>query len=438
MSMPLPISPGTESPSPVRVSEEAQFMPAAMVQAPSTPDPAALPGLSHLQERFGETISRVLAGGRISDIHFVGDANAWVVRAGVLEQTDVFVKNAELQIWADLLAAGRGGAHELLRGEAGALNAGAEVTLPDMGKTRLRVIFRRQLNGTGVTIRLIPASPPRLADDIFARNPIPAIVIETALRANAGIMLFCGPTGSGKTMMMSALLAEVNHTQPKHIYTIEDPIEFVHRPVESLITQREVGDHTDSFASALKASMRSKPDIILVGELLDLQTVRVAIEAANKGHLVMTTTHASSAEEALSSLVGQFPGNEQEQVALLLSQALRTVVVQRLVPLNAQSAGVVPVREVLVSNTAIAANVRTQEFRQITGNLKLTSGMFTLEDDLATLVAMGQITEETARSVALRDKEMSHRLDFIAQNPEQRAKFASRWTADAWQRVGAG
>lgn len=355
----------------------------------------------------------------VSDVHFIGGDAVWPVQFGRPVKSVQTVSNQDILGWAEIFGHARGGANALINSPKGSLEAMAIV-----GRRRLRMAFRRQITGFGLTLRVVPEEPPRLSDALFMDNPVPEALKQLALTAPAGLILACGPTGSGKSTMLAALLAEVNHLQHKHIYTIEDPIEFVHKTEMSIITQREVGIHTESFVQALRDSMRSRPNIILVGELLDLETIRVAIEAANKGHLVFATSHAASAEEAVSSIVAKFPGDEQNHVATSFSQVLRAAVVQRLVP--TVSKRLVPARELLLNTTPIATKIRDTNFTSISQALAPTEGMWRVEKDLAALWAQDLIDRDTALANCNDTKMMEQELEYARKNKAEVAK-AAHW-----------
>lgn len=374
------------------------------------------------RQRFTQMLGHLLQPG-VSDIHYEGSRVAWPVVFGVPTKSNVTVSDGDIYAWAETFGQNRGGGRALIEGASGTIECMGVVAIRER-KIRLRMTFRRQEQGLGLSVRIVPEKPPRLTDPVFRDNPIPDALVSLTLNAPAGLILFCGPTGSGKTTMNAALLAEVNATQQKHIYTVEDPIEFVHTSDRSVVSQREIGQHADTFPRALKTSLRSRPNIILVGELLDLETVRVAIEAANKGHLVFATSHASSASEAISSLVSQFPGGEQNQVATALSQALRAVVVQRLV--RTKDRRVVPAREMLLNSVAIAAKIRDANYSALTQMLKLTDGMWTFEDDLAALWAQGRIDEATARQFCNDRDSLDQKLSYASRNIEEVASLSNR------------
>lgn len=367
---------------------------------------------------FEAKLRRLNAEG-VSDIHFVGGDVASPVQHGRPLKSTIDVTDDDILAWADLFGQDHGGKARLQEHESGSLGCVAVVGPPG-AQLRLRMAFRRQASGLALTVRFVPEVPPRLGDALFQRNPVPTSLIEIALNTPAGLILICGPAGSGKSTMNAALLREVNQTQSKHIYTIEDPIEFVHKPRMSIITQREIGVHTDTFVHALRDSLRSLPNIILVGELVDLETVRVAIEAANKGHLVFATSHASSAEEAVSSLISQFPGSEQAQVATTLSQGLKAVMVQRLIP--TVDGKRVPARELLLNTTAVSSKIRENKATQLSQALKPTDGMWSLEDDLQMLWAQDQIDEATARRYCNDRSVLSQKLNYAKEHKAEVAQ----------------
>lgn len=355
-----------------------------------------------------EHIVGVAAAMGVSDIHVVGDSPLRVQKSGSIVTIDgIYVTNQELLQFAELYGKMRGGAHELEHGRKGTVECMTQV-----GDIRLRMTYLREVHGFGCTARIVPGDPPSIHGSVFEDNPIPERLVDIAMNTRGGGLVIAeGPTGSGKTTLIAALLNEVNFNLDRHIYTIEDPIEFLHTSRRSLVTQREVGEHAESIPGALRTSLRYKPHIILVGELLDLETVRGAIEAANKGHLIFATSHASSADEGVSALVNQFPGSEQKQIQVALSQALKAVVVQRLIP--RVGGGLVPARELLLNDTAVASKIREGQFQQIAQALKPDKGMFKFENDLAILIRKGLVTLEDARQFANDPKELEAQLEVL-------------------------
>ena len=220
-------------------------------------------------------------------------------------------------------------------------------------------------------------------------------------------MLVTGPTGSGKSTTLCALVDLVNRMRSDHIITIEDPIEFVHENKKCLITQRQVGVHTESFKSALRAALREDPDIILVGEMRDLETVAIAIETAETGHLVFGTLHTTTAASTVDRIIDQFPADRQAQIRVMLSESLKGVVSQTLC--KRLGGGRVAAREVLLSTPAIANLIREGKTFQIQSMLQTGSaaGMLTMENSLKVLVEKGYVSFEDALEYCFDQKEMA-------------------------------
>jgi twitching motility protein PilT len=272
------------------------------------------------------------------------------------------------------------------------------------GVARFRVNLFRDHHGMGAVFRLIPSKvltleqlglPPVLKD--FCEMP-------------KGLVLVTGPTGCGKSSTLAAMIDFIKKTRQTHIVTIEDPIEFVHDSGVSLVTQREVGGHTASFSRALKAALREDPDIILVGEMRDLETISLALEAANTGHLVLATLHTNSAIGAVDRIVDMFPGDQQPQVRTALSEVLRGVVAQTLC--KKVDGGRMAVLEVLVANMAAANLIREDKTVQITSIMQANKamGMSTLNDELGTLIEARKITMEEGLSKAVDKEDLRRRF----------------------------
>lgn len=300
--------------------------------------------------------------------------------------------------------------HAQLRGPDGACDGA--VTLGDL---RVRCAFRRQQGGLALTARILPLRPTPLHE-----LDVPGHIVDLIHRP-AGLVIVSGPTGAGKSTLLAALVDEVNRNQARHVLTIEEPVEFLHPQGRSRISQREVGTDVASFSAALRAALRARPDIVVVGEMRDAETARAALEAATKGQLVLTTSHASSATDALEGLVALFPGDEQAAAAGRLASVLQAVIVQRLVP-DVTGTKVVPVRELLLHTAGIAAHVRSMSFSQIYNALVHSEegpGMFRLEDDLAMKVAEKRISVETAMQVANHRRQLRDLLDRTARRGGQ-------------------
>jgi twitching motility protein PilT len=272
------------------------------------------------------------------------------------------------------------------------------------GVARFRVNLFRDHHGTGAVFRLIPSRVLTLEQ--LGLPP----VLKNFCEMPKGLVLVTGPTGSGKSSTLAAMIDFIKKTRRTHIVTIEDPIEFVHDSGVSLITQREVGGHTTSFARALKAALREDPDIILVGEMRDLETIALALEAANTGHLVLATLHTNSAIGAVDRIVDMFPGDQQPQVRTALSEVLRGVVAQTLC--KKTDGGRMAVLEVLVVNMAAANLIREDKTVQITSIMQANKaiGMSTLNDELGSLIEARKITMEEGLSKAVDKDDLLRRF----------------------------
>jgi twitching motility protein PilT len=275
-------------------------------------------------------------------------------------------------------------------------------SLSDMA--RFRVNLYRDRMGTSAAFRLIPSKV--LSLEQLGLPP----VLKTFCEMPKGLVLVTGPTGSGKSTTLAAMVDHIKNTRKSHIITIEDPIEFVHESGACLVTQRDVGDHTVSFAQGLKAAMREDPDVVLVGELRDLETISMALETANTGHLVLGTLHTNTAVSTVDRIVDQFPAGQQSQIRNVLADVLRGVVTQTL--LRKAGGGRMAVLEILVVNFAVANLIRESKTVQIP-NVMLTGrkqGMALLNDELARLVEEKKVAFEEALAAAVDKKDLQLRF----------------------------
>jgi twitching motility protein PilT len=225
--------------------------------------------------------------------------------------------------------------------------------------------------------------------------------VADLVQFNHGLVLITGPTGSGKSTTLCALIEHINQTQQRHIITLEDPIEFLFTRKDSVVHQREVGHHVDSFATGLRAALREDPDIILVGEMRDKETIQAAITAAETGHLVLSSLHCGSAAQAVDRMIDIFDENQQNQVRLQLSDVLRAVVTQRLIR-NASGIGRVPAVEIMRINPAISNLIREKKSHMMTNQIQTGrgEGMLPFDTSLVQLVRSRHITVESALSMA--------------------------------------
>jgi twitching motility protein PilT len=273
------------------------------------------------------------------------------------------------------------------------------------GRARFRVNAYYQRTAIGAAFRLIPFEMPSI-DELG----LPAVLHDLAKKPR-GIVLVTGPTGSGKSTSLAAVIDEINQTREDHILTIEDPIEFLHGHKKCMVNQRELGSDAQSFGMALKAALRQDPDVILVGEMRDLETIHTALTAAETGHLVFATLHTQDAPQTVDRIIDVFPAEQQGQVRVQLGVALQGVVTQQLLP-TADGAGRVAACEVLVPTPAIRNLIREGKTHQIYSSMQTGSahGMQTMDGALATLVRQGKITRQLAEARSSTPEELKRLL----------------------------
>ena len=274
------------------------------------------------------------------------------------------------------------------------------------GVGRFRVNVSLQRGTVAAALRPIPHEMPE-----FDTLGIPdAVKAFTDLRR--GLVLVTGPTGSGKSTTLASLIDIINRTKPMHIVTVEDPIEFLHDHKRSIITQREIGEDTDSFAEALRRVLRQDPDVILVGELRYLETISTALTAAETGHLVFATLHTQDAPQTIDRVIDVFPTNQQEQIRVMLAATLEGVVTQQLI-VTADGTGRVPCSEVLVCTSAIRNLIRQSKTHQIYSIMQVGAsfGMQTMDQGLAALVKQGVISEAIAYDRSSNEEDLRNHLN---------------------------
>lgn len=256
---------------------------------------------------------------------------------------------------------------------------------------RFRVNAFKQRHGATLVMRVIKLNPPKLGDLNLPQS------IAKILNLQEGLVLVTGPTGSGKSTTLAALINEINHREELHIITIEDPVEYMHSPAKCIINQREVGQDSETYSSALKSALREDPDIILMGEIRDLESMSIALRAAETGHLVFSTLHTESAAKTIDRLIDMFPVERQKQALNQLSTTLKAVISQRLLP-RSDRPGRIGAFEIMFVNTAIANLIREDKIPQIEQMISLNqqTGMITRKLSIENLLKRGLISKETA------------------------------------------
>jgi twitching motility protein PilT len=346
-----------------------------------------------------ERLLRAMVAEGASDLHLAGGQHPrWRVDGDMREITDVppLAADAVLALLGPALPARN------QREFASSNDTDFAHSIP--GLARFRVNLFRDSGGVGAVFRHIPGSIIGLEQ--LGMPP----VVATFCDLPKGLVLVTGPTGSGKSTTLAAMVDRINSIRPVHIVTIEDPVEFLHASRRAMVNQREVGPHTDSFARALRAALREDPDIVLVGEMRDVETVTMTLEAANTGHLVLATLHTSTAVSTVERIVDLFPPEQQSGIRATLADVLKGVVCQNL--LRRQGGGRVAALEILVVNNAVGNLIREAKTHQVVSTMQTgkAAGNQLLNDSLAALVNAGTVTPDEAMSKAVDKVELARRL----------------------------
>ncbi len=291
---------------------------------------------------------------------------------------------------------------------------------------RFRANAYRQRNSCALALRVIPFRV-RSLDELGA--PWAATDL---LQRPFGLVLVVGPTGSGKSTTLAAMIDRINETRPVHILTIEDPVEYLHHHKVAMVNQREVGTDVSSFTEGLRSALREDPDVILLGEMRDLDSIAITLTLAETGHLVFATLHTNDASQALDRIVDVFPAERRDQIQIMLAGSLQGVISQRLLP--AEGGGRVAAYEVLVANDAVRNLLREGKTRQLRNTMisGQQEGMQTMEMDLARLVSSGILSFENAAEISQYPKEI------LAQAATMRSQLQAQATVDAGQQATTG
>jgi twitching motility protein PilT len=284
-------------------------------------------------------------------------------------------------------------------------NGGADFALAHPDGTRFRVSIFKERKRYGAVLRQIPSKLLTME-----QLGLPPVVKELLFKPR-GLILVTGPTGSGKSTTLASMLDVINHERGVHIITIEDPIEFYHTSAKSLVTQREVGDDVPSFAEAIRRALRQDPDVILVGEMRDTETISIALTAAETGHLVIATLHTNNTSSTIDRIIDAFPAEQQAQIRVQLSTVLECVLCQNLVP--TVDGKRTAVYEVLMPTMAVRNMIRENKTPQIPSALQTGKkfGMQTKDDHLYELFLQGKITKETALKYAEDEQQLTRKLE---------------------------
>lgn len=284
-------------------------------------------------------------------------------------------------------------------------------------KARFRVNAFTTRNGTAAVFRTIPSLIPSMTE-----LELPSIMRRFA-ELEKGLVLVTGPTGSGKSTSLASMIDHINETQARHIITVEDPVEFFHASKKSLVNHREIGPDTRSFARALKSALREDPDVILVGEMRDHETIALALTAAETGHLVFGTLHANSAPKTIDRIIDVFPTGDKEMVRAMLSSSLQGVVAQSLLR-RADGSGRIGAFEVLVGTNAVRNLIRENQIAQLYSMIQTGSryGMSTMEDSVKALVEQGVVDREEGRRILMKATDEEGIKTEGAENEEKRTE----------------
>ena len=272
------------------------------------------------------------------------------------------------------------------------------------GLSRFRVSAYKQRGTMSVVIRIISFSLPN-PDELG----IPQRIIDFS-NFSKGLVLVTGTAGSGKSTTLACIIDAINHHYKKHIITLEDPLEFLHRHDQSIVSQREINVDTESYVTALRASLRQSPDVILLGEMRDYETMQVAMTAAETGHLIFSTLHTIGAASTIDRIIDVFPPNQQHQIAVQLSMVLQAVISQQLVPSIDEK--MIPVFEIMTVTPAIRNMIRDNKIPQLEGIISSSAGgeIISMDSSLLTLYKEGQITAETALAYATNPEMLKRKM----------------------------
>jgi twitching motility protein PilT len=419
---PKPKTPQKEAARPEAPKAEAPMVEAPKAEAAKTETPKIEPAKAAVTGNRAldriETLLRTLVGNKASDLHLRSGSPPMLRASGEI----VAIPNEPVLTSEDIDAMLGAVMLDQNRTEFKALND-TDFAHEIVGLARFRGNALRDRKGSGAVFRAIPAAVVTVEQLGISQE------VQRLCHLTKGLVLVTGPTGSGKSTTLCALIDLINRTRSDHVITIEDPIEFVHESKKCLITQRHVGVHTSSFRHALRAALREDPDIVLVGELRDLETVSMAIETAETGHLVFGTVHTSTAVSTVDRVIDQFPPDRQAQIRVMLSESLKGVISQVLC--KKIGGGRVAAREIMLSTPSVSNLIREGKTFQLPSVLQTSRklGMVTMNDALIELVDSGQVEAREAYLKATDKAGIIHML-------KQRGKDVSFADADDARAAG--
>jgi twitching motility protein PilT len=385
---PAGMSAGTGGARPVGVGT------AAVRPASAPVEEAPAPAYRQASVNAGDVIELVLQAHRdgASDVLLSSGLAARVRLGGSLQETALVCDGAQIMALAE---PGWSPQRQQELEQRGSVDLALDLSPgPGARPLRFRVNVFRQRRGLAASVRPVKAEIPALVQLGLPDD------FKSLVQFTSGLVLMTGPTGSGKSTTLAALIEHVNLSTSKHVITIEDPVEFQYVSKRAIIHQRELGSDVDSFASGLRAALREDPDIILLGEMRDEETIAAALTAAETGHLVLSTLHSASAAMAIDRIIDVFPGHKQPQVRLQLAGALRAVITQVLLPTT--GLGRLPAFEKMIVTTAVASQIREGRAHQIANQIQTgrNEGMVSLEQSLVALLRTGRVSVEAALAVA--------------------------------------
>jgi len=386
-NLPVPGRPGAQIPQTTAGAQQAVTTTAARPAGKIRP----------LEEVHLDELLEIVQEKNASDLHLCVGVQPIVRLDGALRalpQYDRFQPNVLRRMVYDILPD-----HQIERFER-TLELDTSYTLPN-NAARFRVNLYHDRGHVAAAFRLIPTRIPTIRE-----LGLP-LVLEDLTRKPRGLIIVTGPTGSGKSTTQAAMINQINSERSVHIITIEDPIEYLHQHRLSIINQRELGQDTQAFENALRAALREDPDVILVGEMRDLETMRLAVTAAETGHLVITTLHTGTAAQTVDRIVDVFPSSQQEQIRIQLANNLVAIISQQLLP-RANTPGRIAATEVLLANAAVRNLIREAKAHQITSVLQTSTneGMESMDQCLARLYKTGYITYEDAMERSVHPEEL--------------------------------